>query len=414
MNVCIIGAGLVGKHALSCLKELYDRILFYDNDRRKWNSNINGVEVITLDQLLDLINDTSFDFIIASNAKSILYFIKDINLDFRRAYFFDDNTEQLSHIDANTILGDGFEYDIEELEKKKLNHYQEAASYYKSNNNELLYSRAMEYIDFKTHNILCPEITGIELTNNCNLNCPNCPVPYLQREKGFMNDETFELSMKYVPPRNQSHFIIHGFGEPLLHPKLIEYLQKMVDLDIKLVMSTNAVLLDAKKMVEIFNVLRTAREPLIYISFHTKKSVEKWKECVEYIISNNINNITLYGQVLEHNLAEAEKWLKEVGETNPRGNQYIRYITSHSFGGHVHGRKVEYESIEVYNRIRNCHHVRNNLASIAWDGTIRMCCMDCNADSGCGNVYSMETVRTNPHGYKWCKNCDPDWETNYQ
>lgn len=109
-----------------------------------------------------------------------------------------------------------------------------------------------------------------------------------------------------------------------------------------------------------------------------------------------------------------EKWLSEIGVRNPRENSYIRYITSHSFAGHVPGRKSSYSGIELVNRIRNCTYLKNNEVSVAWNGVLKTCCYDSEPTGECGTIFEMEKARINPEGYKLCENCDPDWTSNYQ
>jgi radical SAM protein with 4Fe4S-binding SPASM domain len=71
-----------------------------------------------------------------------------------------------------------------------------------------------------------PRYIDIELTNSCNFRCLMCPTGtgISRRKKGFMSDDIFfkildEAGMNKTPLR----FI--GWGEPLLHPKLLQYLE---------------------------------------------------------------------------------------------------------------------------------------------------------------------------------------------
>lgn len=63
----------------------------------------------------------------------------------------------------------------------------------------------------------------IELTNHCNISCSFCPREHLKKKKGFMN---MELYMKIINNIREDgrkvHIFLHGFGEPLLHPGLID------------------------------------------------------------------------------------------------------------------------------------------------------------------------------------------------
>ncbi len=165
--------------------------------------------------------------------------------------------------------------------------------------------------------------------------------------------------------------------------------------------------------LKLIKVLENAREPQIYVSFHKSKSVENWVR-LNQLIKMSDSGIKLYGTILEHNSAEAEKWLAENGVDDPLRCKNIRYITSHSFAGHVNNRKSTYGEIEVRNRIRNCASFSCNKVCVAWDGRIKSCCLDSEVDNNLGSVFEMEKVRHNLDGYAICSNCDPDFMTGFQ
>lgn len=46
-------------------------------------------------------------------------------------------------------------------------------------------------------------------------------------QKGYISDDVFYEALKYVPPSKQGTCAIHGMGEPLLHPKIFDYMEEM-------------------------------------------------------------------------------------------------------------------------------------------------------------------------------------------
>ncbi len=249
----------------------------------------------------------------------------------------------------------------------------------------------------------------MELTNNCNLACPNCPNPTLKRKKGYMTKETFKTSIKYIPPAGRMSF--HGLGEPLLHSNLIEWLSYALDYKLDAVLSTNGVLMTKGMAKAILNIMREMRNPIFYISFHTQKSVDVWRECMEII--DDYPNVFFKGQILEHNTDQSVKWLKQVGIYDIDNYPHLRRITSHSFAGNVSSRQKVYGEIEVRNRIRACGFLRNNLAQVRWDGRLSTCCFDAECTTGCGSIFDFENARNNLSGTPICYNCDPDFATGY-
>jgi len=406
--IIIFGATEMGNYLRSKFFADRNDVVYYDNDRRKWGGKYNGIEVIDFQCFLNLVRVKDVEIVIAIKNETAKFFLKDICLSDSRIFILKNDALVKFNLDK---IGK-FERDIEKVEENKLKRYEEAKNNFAKNGNMFAYRHAENYINFKKKNLLTPEITGIELTNHCNLKCPNCPVPISGRTKGFMDDEVFNLVLKYIPPCPCSSFSMHGLGEPLMHPKFIEYLEKVAEFDVCTVISTNGILLDKNLARETFSILRRIHKAIFYISFHTQKSVENWLDCMGFM--EDIHNVDFYGQVLEHNRAQAEKWLLETGIKNPKQNPHIRYITSHSFAGNVVGRKNCYHEIEVKNRIRNCTYLKNNIVGVTWDGFLRSCCYDSENIGLCGSVFDFEAGRIHRDGFELCQNCDPDWTSNFQ
>lgn len=93
----------------------------------------------------------------------------------------------------------------------------------------------------------------IELTNRCNAACSFCP-----REKtphqGLMSDETFCCALErtvehrdvveHVFPDSWFSVVFCGMGEPLLHPRVVEYARRATAAGLEVHLSTNGSLLD--------------------------------------------------------------------------------------------------------------------------------------------------------------------------
>lgn len=405
----IIGIGQVGKIVNNRMNN--DNVLFYDNDRRKWGTIVDDTRVIGLDELLDLKENRENRLIIGADNPSLLCFIKDMSPKCG-VYRYEEN----KFIEISTEDIKDFEYDnAEKIGEQNLKKYICRMEELKKEGREKAYQHAKAYVEFKKENIHLPEISSIELTNNCNLSCPNCPNSSLTFHKGYISDEIFEEALKYIPPYKEDTVAVHCMGEPLLHPRLFDYLEKMVEIGANICMSTNGILLDEsidKRLLEIFS---KTDKTIFYISFHTLKSVEKWNEFLKvYEKCECKEKINFFGQVLEHNEEEAHRWLEEIGCFEYGTHPHIRHITSHSWGGNVLSRRKEYEEVEIKNRIRNCYYLRQRKIAVMWDGSLRGCCFDSNATQKCGNIMDYEKSTIDPHGYDLCRFCDPDWITSYQ
>ncbi len=80
----------------------------------------------------------------------------------------------------------------------------------------------------------------VEITNNCNLSCSFCPKT--TREKQFITTENFEHIIKNTAHLSD-YYYLHLMGEPLLHPKLNEFLKICEKYNKKVVITTNGTLI---------------------------------------------------------------------------------------------------------------------------------------------------------------------------
>lgn len=90
-----------------------------------------------------------------------------------------------------------------------------------------------------------PAYIVIELTNHCNLKCVMCPQPRQTRTAGFMSLELFKSIIDQV--KDFAEVIdLDLFGEILLHPKFDEFIRYGKSQGLKMMVSTNIMLLNEK------------------------------------------------------------------------------------------------------------------------------------------------------------------------
>lgn len=97
-----------------------------------------------------------------------------------------------------------------------------------------------------------PVFIGVELTNNCNLNCPECSSGsgQMQRERGFMDIGLFNKILNELGPYI-FNINLYFQGEPMLHPSFFSFLEKARN--IHTIVSTNGHFLsveNAEKIVK--------------------------------------------------------------------------------------------------------------------------------------------------------------------
>jgi radical SAM protein with 4Fe4S-binding SPASM domain len=95
-----------------------------------------------------------------------------------------------------------------------------------------------------------PKYLVIEPTNCCNLDCIMCPRGKMTRPQGYMKFELFKKIIDEVEGKVEFVYL-HFFGEPLLHPKIIEFINYASGKGMTIALSTNATVLTKKMSREI-------------------------------------------------------------------------------------------------------------------------------------------------------------------
>ena len=181
-----------GKNAERYISKNRDELMLcYDNDRRKWGQQtLCGIKIISLDKFLNLIKSENCEIIVTPNDKTALYFIKDVCNEQNKIYQLQD--DKVVPVNLNELP----EYSINmvEVEENKIHKYEVAKQWYKEMGYNKAYEHACQYIEYKKNYLYTPEIGEIEITNYCNLKCPNCPTPTCKRSKGYGPMSRFSTS----------------------------------------------------------------------------------------------------------------------------------------------------------------------------------------------------------------------------
>jgi sulfatase maturation enzyme AslB (radical SAM superfamily) len=136
-------------------------------------------------------------------------------------------------------------------------------------------------------------IGQVELNNSCNLKCEYCPRTYLMTRKiENMNEETFLKVIEFYKKYPSDILRLYNFGEPLLHPNLINFIKIATKNNIKTQISTNGLLLNK----DILRLLIDAGLSNLKITKHIgiKLNLELLKyllEKIDYYIEDRNNNL---------------------------------------------------------------------------------------------------------------------------
>ncbi|MFH1511116.1 MAG: radical SAM protein [Candidatus Woesearchaeota archaeon] len=109
----------------------------------------------------------------------------------------------------------------------------------------------------------------VHITSNCNLNCSYC---YAKNHKGKSLSDNTILSLIRQAKENGVHEIQFVGGEPLLHPKLKDFVKLTASLGMNMRIYTNATLLNGDWM----NFFQRFRDKLVFaIKFDSKTGYKK-------------------------------------------------------------------------------------------------------------------------------------------
>jgi hypothetical protein len=186
-------------------------------------------------------------------------------------------------------------------------------------------------------------IYQLELTSMCNLKCGYCPHKALRRPKEHMGIETVRRTLDF--PFLWNVVCGHHFGEPLLHPHILDIARLCREKGLGFGFSTNAELLTP----EFFERLLDAGLTWLKISFHSPAGKTHYRR---------IKSLFPDFMLLTSDLEVKHDWAGQVG------------------GG----------SLKRGRPSGDCVFHRYDLCAISAQGEILSCCMDAHGESAIGSL----------------------------
>lgn len=287
-----------------------------------------------------------------------------------------------------------------------------------------------------------PTFLSIEVASICNLNCPECPcgLHQINRENTFMEEDLFNSILKQAAP--YIHTMQFFFqGEPLLHPLLVQFIQKANQNNIYTITSTNAQLCDSQKardIVEsglnqiIISIDGTTQET--YERYRIGGSLEKVLQTIDHLnhwketLKSKFPIIEAQMVIFRHNEHEIEQFkeLCKVHNVNiitlktaqiynfsskpeliPQNKKYTRYILKNN-------------QWQLKKKRKNHCYRQWSGAVITSSGDLIPCCFDKLAQHSFGNLNDStlkelwygskaqsfrEKILTNSNSIEICRNC---------
>lgn len=92
-----------------------------------------------------------------------------------------------------------------------------------------------------------PRYVNLEINNTCNINCVICPRDKLERRVGLMDDGLYHSLIDQLAAWKVRWIKLFLFGEPLVHPRIVEYVAHAAQRGLYPLINTNAMALDGER-----------------------------------------------------------------------------------------------------------------------------------------------------------------------
>ena len=245
----------------------------------------------------------------------------------------------------------------------------------------------------------------LEITNVCNLCCSFCPGT--RRPAGFLTPEDFQCLAAKLRPHTE-YLYLHLMGEPLLHPRLGEILDRAGGLGFRVMITTNGTLLEKQGGL----LMASPVVEKVSVSLHSFEGNEEGdlegyldgclrfakgasaagKRCALRLWNldgalpgaNRQNDMIL--SALER--AFPPPWKEGRRGTTLAPNVFLEW-----------GERFEWPDLSAPEEDSPsfCYGLRDQVG-VLWDGTVVPCCLDHEGDVPLGNLYrqSLDEILSGP------------------
>ena len=241
----------------------------------------------------------------------------------------------------------------------------------------------------------------LEISNLCNLDCSFCPGT--RRPGHAMTEEEFSSLLPKLRPWTD-YLYFHLMGEPLLHPRLDQFLELAGEAGFRVILTTNGTLLPRRQEM----LLASPALHKVNISLHAFEANDltvpfeaylegcfrfgqaaRGRRIVSYRLWNNGGQDQKNAEILAamHEFFPGE-WVTERRGTRIGDRVYLEY-----------GDKFDWPDLSAQDGgdAVFCYGLRDQLGVLC-DGTVVPCCLDHEGDIALGDLHtqSMEEILSSP------------------
>ena len=233
----------------------------------------------------------------------------------------------------------------------------------------------------------------LEISNLCNLSCSFCPGT--ARKKYAMTESELAVLLPKLRPW-ADYLYFHLMGEPLLHPKLREFLSMAGEAGFKVILTTNGTLLKKQQKM----LLNSPALHKVNISLHAFEANDLAVPFEEYL-----NDCFDFGQAAQGKKLVAYRLWNNGGldERNAAildmlhgafPGEWVQERRGIRIGNRVyleHGDKFDWPDLSAPEGGAqvSCYGLRDQIGVLC-DGTVVPCCLDHEGDIALGNLFDSE------------------------
>ena len=231
----------------------------------------------------------------------------------------------------------------------------------------------------------------LEISNLCNLSCAFCPGT--QREKKAMTEAEFAALLPKLRPYSDFLYF-HLMGEPLLHPKLGQFLALAGEWGFKVILTTNGTLLQKQQEL----LLNAPALHKINISLHAFEAND-----LSIPFSKYLEGCLRFGQAAEGKKLVSFRLWNQGGQDARNGeildalkgffpSEWVKERRGIRIGERVYleyGDKFDWPDLSAAggNDTVFCYGLRDQIGVLC-DGTVVPCCLDHEGDIALGNLFT--------------------------
>ena len=229
----------------------------------------------------------------------------------------------------------------------------------------------------------------VEITNQCNRACSFCPGT--KRAPKFMTTEEFRRIIGKLHGVTE-YLYLHVMGEPLLHPKLTEFIRYATDEGFKVILTTNGTLLKKRKAELLSSGVYKINVSLHSFEEGTAKGQKMYvKECISFADEASRAGILVVLRLWNEGFDEGkndktvellkecftEEWHMDARGARIRPKLHLEY-----------GKRFAWPDIEasVFGDEVFCYGLKDHFAVLS-DGTVIPCCLDREGVISLGNLF---------------------------